>query len=129
MSSVWRAMSSCEPWEKLRRAPSIPASASARNVSWESDAGPIVATIFVRRGAAVAMRLRLASGPGEGAPPGIRRAVAELFLDAEQLVVLRDAVGARQGAGLDLARVRRDRDVGDRRVLGLARAMRHDDAV
>src|SRR5439155_10761528 len=122
------AMSSCEPWEKLSRAPSIPAAASARSVSWSSDAGPIVATIFVRRVPVPAMRLRL-TATRVRAPARICRAVAELFLDAEKLVVLGDPVGAREGARLDLARVRRDRDVGDRRVLGLARAVRDDDAV
>src|SRR4051794_20372460 len=128
MSSVRRLMSSCEPCEKLRRALSIPASASERSVSWLSDAGPIVATIFVRRKAVGAIRLRL-TGTRESTPAGIRRAVAELFLDPEELVVLRDAIGARERARLDLARVRRDGDVGDRRVLGLAGAMGDDDAV
>src|SRR5436190_5481978 len=47
-------------------------------------------------------------------------AVAEGFLDSQELVVLRDAVAAGRGAGLDLATVGRDRDVSDRRVLGLA---------
>src|SRR5262249_22085806 len=123
MLSAWRAWSACEPCEKLRRAPSIPASASARSDSRSSDAGPIVATIFVRRGAASAMSLRLATRAGEGRPPRVRRCIAELFLDPEQLVVLRDAVRARHRARLDLARVGRDRDVGDRRVLGLARTV------
>ena len=50
---------------------------------------------------------------------------AELLLDAQQLVVLRDAVAARRRAGLDLPAVRGDREVGDRRVLGLAAAVRH----
>ena len=62
-------------------------------------------------------------------PAGIGRVVAELLLDPQELVVLRDAVAARRRAGLDLADVRRDREVGDRRVLGLAGAVRHDDAV
>jgi hypothetical protein len=35
------------------------------------------------------------------------------LLDAEELVVLRDAVAAAHGAGLDLAAVRGDGDVGD----------------
>ena len=55
---------------------------------------------------------------------GIARRVAEILLDAQQLVVLGDAVGARQRAGLDLQRVGGHRDVGDRGVLGLARAVR-----
>jgi hypothetical protein len=39
------------------------------------------------------------------------------------LVVFRQPVRAAQRAGLDLAAVRRHRNVGDRRVLGLAGAM------
>src|SRR5882724_3141503 len=65
----------------------------------------------------------------KGVPVGIRRTVAELFLDPQELVVLRDAVGARGGARLDLAGAERDGEVGDRRVLGLARAVGHDRAV
>src|SRR3954453_1265050 len=128
MSSVRRAMSSCEPCEKLRRPVSIPAWAGARPVSSSSDAGPIVATIFVRRRPVAAMRRRL-TGTRVGTPARIRRAVAELFLDPEELVVLGDAIRARERPGLDLARIRRDGDVRDRRVLGLARAMGDDDAV
>src|SRR5262249_50798777 len=45
--------------------------------------------------------------------------LAELLLDAEQLVVLGRPLTARGGAGLDLAGVHPDREVGDRRVLGL----------
>jgi GAF domain-containing protein len=51
------------------------------------------------------------------------------FTDAQELVVLRDAVGAARRAGLDLARVGGDREVGDEGVLGLARAVRDDRAV
>ena len=39
--------------------------------------------------------------------PGILRGVAELLFDAQQLIVLRDAVGAARRSGLDLAGVRR----------------------
>ena len=49
--------------------------------------------------------------------------LAEFQLDLHQAVVLGDAVGAAQGAGLDLAAVGRDGDVGDRRALGLAGAV------
>src|SRR5581483_9094874 len=62
-------------------------------------------------------------------PTRITRATAQLLLDPEQLVVLGDAVGACRRAGLDLPRAERDREVGDRGVLGLARAMRHHRAV
>src|ERR1019366_6013237 len=57
---------------------------------------------------------------------GELRGVAEIALDAQQLVVLRDAIGAARAAGLDLARVRGDREIGDERVLGLAASMRND---
>ena len=63
---------------------------------------------------------------GNALQPGIRRLGAQLLLDAQQLVVLRDAVRARGRARLDLPGAERDREVGDRRVLGLARAVRHD---
>jgi hypothetical protein len=55
----------------------------------------------------------------ERAATGEDRGVAELLLDAQQLVVLRDALAAGGRAGLDLARVDRDGEVGDGRVLGL----------
>src|SRR5690606_25593461 len=48
---------------------------------------------------------------------GVDRAFAELFLDAEELVVLRGAVGARRCADLDLTGAGGDGEVGDRRVL------------
>src|SRR5690606_25707030 len=51
--------------------------------------------------------------------------VAELFFDAQELVVLGHAVRARQRAGLDLAAVGGDRQVGDGGVFGLARAVAH----
>src|ERR1019366_819866 len=44
---------------------------------------------------------------------GELRGVAEIALDAQQLIVLRDTIGAARAAGLDLARVRRDSEVGD----------------
>src|SRR6476646_3606234 len=56
----------------------------------------------------------------KGVPARVRRIVTELFLDAEELVVLRDAVGARGGARLDLACAERDGEVCDRRVLRFA---------
>src|SRR6266581_1300636 len=61
----------------------------------------------------------------EGAAAGIARRAAELFLDAEELVVLGDPVGARGGSGLDLAAVAGHRQIRDGGVLGLARAVAH----
>src|SRR5206468_3143672 len=49
--------------------------------------------------------------------------VAQLLLDPQQPVVLGDAIGARGGAGLDLAGTGGDSEVGDGGVLGLARAV------
>jgi hypothetical protein len=48
--------------------------------------------------------------------PGAERTTrhgAELLLDAQELVVFRDALGASRGTGLDLATVGRDGEVGD----------------
>src|SRR5205814_368232 len=51
---------------------------------------------------------------------------AERFPDPRPPGAVGDAVGAAGGAGLDLPRVRRHGDVGDRRVLGLAAAVADD---
>src|SRR6478609_10817691 len=61
----------------------------------------------------------------EGTPAGVASRVTQLVLDAEQLVVLRDAVRTRRCAGLDLAAVGGHGEVGDRGVLGLAGAVAH----
>src|SRR5436190_10491930 len=106
--------------------------------SWVAVAGPIVATIFVRRGSAIRADARRRSAPKversatrarERSPPRVRPGVAELRLDAEELVVLRDSVGARRGARLDLAGSGGNGEIRDRRVLGLARAVRDDGGV
>src|SRR6476620_2424998 len=65
----------------------------------------------------------------EGGSTGVAGGVVELLLDAQQLVVLGDALGARGGAGLDLAAVGGDGEVGDGDVLGLPRAVAHHAAV
>ena len=52
---------------------------------------------------------------------GVLSHVAQLLLDAEQLVVLGHAVGAAGGAGLDLAGVEGHGDVSNGGVLGLDR--------
>src|SRR5215207_3489454 len=80
--------------------------------------------------------LRLSPATGErvdcASPRRLQRILArkfrlftELLLDPDELVVFRGAVGAGKRAGLDLPAVRRHREVGDGRVLGLARAVRH----
>src|SRR5215469_14956397 len=50
----------------------------------------------------------------------------EFFLNAEELVVFGDAVGARGGTRFDLARGGSDGKVGDEGVLGFAGAVRND---
>src|SRR5206468_5019838 len=67
------------------------------------------------------------AGQRATSPEGGR--LAQVVLDAQQLVVLGDAVGPRRRAGLDLAAVGGDGQVGDRRVLGLAGAVAHHAAV
>src|SRR5512140_2041420 len=60
------------------------------------------------------------------AEPGVDAGLSEVFLDAQETVVLRDPLRAAEGARLDESGVRRDREVRDRRVLGLARTVRDD---
>ena len=49
--------------------------------------------------------------------------VAELFFDAEELVVLSHTVGTAERTGLDLTRVRSYSDVSDRSIFRLTRAV------
>src|SRR3954453_17071237 len=53
-------------------------------------------------------------------PAGIFRLCAELLLDAQQLVVLGGAVGARERAGLDLPAIGGDGEIGDGGIFRLA---------
>ena len=76
----------------------------------------------------VRRRRALPSCKGRSSRVG-RPGLAELLLDPQQLVVLRRPIRARRGAGLDLPGAGRDRQVGDRGVLGLARAVRDDGRV
>src|SRR5262249_5176037 len=60
--TTW-ACSSCVPWEKFRRATSMPAATSRSSCSTAADAGPMGQTILVRR----TCLYRLASpGAGQG---------------------------------------------------------------
>ena len=72
------ACSSCVPCERLSRAASMPAATSARSFSGESEAGPSVATIFVRRSRShEAQRSSVSASRcarGNASQPGIRRA-------------------------------------------------------
>src|SRR4051794_22814499 len=63
--------------------------------------------------------------PREGRHTGVAGGVVELLLDAQQLVVLRHAVGPGRGSGLDLTAVGGHCEVGDGGVLGLARPVAH----
>ena len=98
---------------RRRSAPSAPSDPSGSRVR------PSIPDAFVRR----ARPPSSATLCPEDAPPGVRRVGAERLLDAQQLVVLGDAIRARRRAGLDLAAAGGDGEVGDRRVLGLARAV------
>ena len=55
--------------------------------------------------------------------------IAQLFLDAEELVVFRDPVRTAHGTGLDLAAVSRDGEVGDGAVFGFTGAVAEDGGV
>ena len=57
---------------------------------------------------------------------GVDGAVAQLLLDAQQLVVLRHTLGTAGRAGLDLAGVQGHGQIGDGGVLGLAGAVGAD---
>src|SRR5688572_4769300 len=59
----------------------------------------------------------------EGGAARVRGHIAQVFLDAQQLVVLGHAVRTRERPGLDLARVRADGDVGDGRIFSLPGAV------
>src|SRR6185295_15601177 len=58
--------------------------------------------------------------PRERTPAAVGGPAPELIFDPQQLVVLRRSVRTGRRTRLDLAAVRGDGDVGDRRVLGLA---------
>src|SRR5438876_11132969 len=64
------------------------------------------------------------SAAPQHASPGIAGGATELPLDADELVVLGETVGARQRPRLDLSAIGGNGEIGDRRILGLARAMR-----
>src|SRR5690606_7480757 len=65
-------------------------------------------------------RSALDGEPREGELAGVASDVTEGLLDAQQLVVLRDTLGAGGRAGLDLSAADGDGEIGDGGVLGLA---------
>src|ERR1051326_1551918 len=62
----------------------------------------------------------------EGLPSGEFRGVAELFFDAQKLIVFGDAIGAGSGAGFDLTGASGNGEVGDEGVFGFAGSMGDD---
>ena len=75
---------------------------------------------------AIALKSRKATNLRQHAFAGVLGHGAELLLDAEELVVFGEAVGAGERAGLDLPAVGGDGEVGDGGVLGFAGAVAHD---
>ena len=71
-------------------------------------------------------RLRSGDGVFEGCLAGEPSGAAESSFDPEQLIKLGDALAATAGAGLQVPRAGGDGEVGDRRILGLARAVRDE---
>jgi hypothetical protein len=69
------------------------------------------------------------SDPPQSKRSAVNGVFAKLLLDAKQLIVFGHAIGAAQGASLDLAGIRGDGDVSDGRVLGFTRAMADDRGV
>src|SRR6266571_3817467 len=146
MSSAWCEKSPCE---KFNRATFIPARTSRISISGDSDAGPMVATIFVLcsgNAAVMTRRSLFPRAPGRALCSrsgnqrlawcfvsahfsAVDRIVPQLFLDAQKLIVFGDAVGAAERTGLYLPGVCRDGDIRDRRVFGLSRAMTDDRGV
>src|SRR5260221_8810903 len=59
----------------------------------------------------------------KNSPAKVLGGVPQLFLDAQELVVLGDTVRAGSGTGFNLPSVSGHGDIGDGRVLGLARTM------
>src|SRR5881409_978695 len=113
------------PCEKFNRATFRPARMSRTIISGDSDAGPMVATIFVLcAGNAVVMTRTWCFASAHFA--AVDRVLAQLFLDPQKLIVFRDAVGATERTGLYLSRIRGHGDVCNRGVFGLSRAMTDD---
>jgi len=63
--------------------------------------------------------------PHERLPSRVDRGCSQVFLNPQQLVVFFHALAAARGAGLEVTRVERDREVGDETVDGFTAAVRH----
>ena len=124
-------------WRRWLPAPTLPASLPPRadRVRHAARLRPLA---LLRRGEAHRRshpQLRLPAYPlglSASRPPerrGVPRLRTQLLRDHQEAVVLRRALRARRCTGLDLSRTGGDREIGDERVLGLARAVRDDVAV
>ena len=60
---------------------------------------------------------------------GVHGSLAEFFFDAEEAVVLANAVRTREGTRLDLASGSTDGEVSNEGVFGFARAVRNDRSI
>src|ERR1700677_4020165 len=89
------------------------ASSAARPVSLVGRAAAAIAAACAGDGCAC----------WDGAGARVEGRVAEVLLDPQELVVLGDALAAGGGAGLDLAGVGGDGEVGDEGVVGITRAV------
>src|SRR3546814_16420332 len=69
------------------------------------------------------------SNHAKNATSSITAGRAQPLLDPDELVVLRGAVRAGEGAGFDLPAIRRHGEVGARGIFRLARPVRHDRGV
>ena len=70
-----------------------------------------------------AFRIQL-GGALYGRAPQEFRGITQFFFDAQQLVVLGNAIAAAGGTGLDLAGAEAHHEISDESVLGFTRAMR-----
>src|SRR5574340_204111 len=111
----------CAPSRTLSQPPS-PSQSGYCNRTTAMASTPVSPCLRIRATNRVALR---SAALAERIASRVARRVAEFFLDAQQLVVLRHAIGTRQRAGLDLARIGGHRQIGNRGVLGLARAVRN----
>src|SRR3954454_21144814 len=94
------ACCSCVPWLKFNRATSMPASIMRTSVSGLPEAGPMVATIFVRRLIRQVTVLRACWDPACGRGTGGRPGATERPLQPEVTVLLDDGAVGRQPAAL-----------------------------
>src|SRR5438876_2601803 len=83
---------------------------------------PAVASILILvrlpRPALASFLRRPSRGPAVGPATGVSGGLAQLLLDPQKLVVFRRSLAPGKGAGLDLARIGGNREVGDGGVLG-----------